>query len=608
MQEQDVASGSDPAAPLGAAPSLSALDRIIADRAIVPYYQPIVDLYFGEVYSFEVLSRAPSPFANADLLFAWAQEYGRLWRLESICREAALRSIAELPPKAKGKRFFFNVSPGTFCDPRFADEFPPSKLRQLGIDLRQIVLEVTESSHIADYDRFEGIIRRQVDKGYQIALDDFGAGHSSLITLMAASPHFVKLDRAIVAGIHKDSYKQQLVRSIASFLASVESQLVAEGVEELAEVETLLRLGVRYAQGFLLARPSAEPPQPDAGVLSAVRRITRRLHYPRVSLSTDIMGMVVRPPVFEPGTTTCDQLDDFFRHTPSADHVVVLEGGKPAGLIPRRHFYTLASGRYGFQLIQKKLIETVAKREPLRIEEGMDLRVLGRLAMEREADDVYDPVIVVEPQGGFIGTITLKELVSHATRLEVEMAASANPLTGLPGNTLIQSWLQEALEAESYWVIYGDLDRFKEYNDSYGFPQGDRMIKTAAAVLSEYAPKLCGDARLGHLGGDDFIMVGLGPLEAGELKHLCAEFDRRRLPLFRAEDAERGFYRAKTRTGETMDVHLVTLSLAVIASGQISSQPAPGQFGQIAASLKSKIKAINAAAGCSGFLMERRQP
>ncbi len=584
------------------------LAHIIAERRITTYFQPIIDLFFGEVYSYEALSRAEPPFECATDLFTKAREWGLSWELEAACRSVALDTISSTAHQPRARRFFINVSPSIFTDPRFRPDFAAMDLRGRGIDQRQIVFEITESSCIADYAHFEQLVRHYVDQGIHIALDDFGAGHSSMVMLMAACPQFVKLDRALVANIHKDAYKQNLVKALLSFMSSVESKLVAEGVEKIEELEALLRLGVRYAQGYLFARPAPELSELREDIRRDIKGLMRRFHYPKISLSTQVSSIVLRPPVFEVRTTTCEELDYFFRRNPSADHVLVLDQGKPCGLVPKQHFYSIAGGRYGFQLIQKKYIETVAvtKHEPLVVEEGMDIMVLGRLAMERGQDDLYDPVIVTDTEGVIVGTITMKQLLTQSIRTEVQLAASANPLTGLPGNTMIQSWLQEVLQTNAFWIIYGDLDHFKEFNDSYGFPQGDQMIKLAAKVLTEQCPKLSMDARLGHVGGDDFIIVTQGNIDVMALQSICSEFDRQKIHLFNVQDVESGSYKAVSRTGETISVPLVTLSLAVISSENLEGPIYPGKFGQIAASLKKKIKTLNAATRQSGFLIERR--
>lgn len=585
-----------------------ALLEIINGGRIIPYFQPLVDLHLAEVFGYELLSRAPEPFTKPTELFAAAERYGLLWDLERACRLAALERIAQLTEPYKSKRFFLNVSPHVFSDPRFRGGFTIAKLQQMGLDQRQLVIEITEAHQINDLGSFEELARHYVDQGFSIALDDFGAGHSSLVTLVTLSPHYLKLDRAIIEKIHRDSYKQQLVRSVLSFATSVDSKLLAEGVEEIAELEYLIRLGVRYAQGFFLGRPRPEPVCLSCAQQEEIKALSRRFAYPHQGKShhLPVVSLATRPPAFSRGTMLCEDLDLLFRRT-SADHVVLLEEERPLGLVTKQHFYTLAGGPFGYTLIQNKCLSVAAKKDYLAVEEGIDLTVLGRLAMERDNGDLYDPVIMVDPVGNFTGTITMKQLLTEAIKLEIQIAASANPLTDLPGNRLIQEWLQEIALVGHYSVIYADLDQFKAYNDIYGFSQGDEMLKFTARLLEDHIREMTGDIRLGHIGGDDFILVLDSLVDEDRLALICTDFDCRKEQFFQTGHLRDGYYQTVDRQGRCQEIPLVTISLAVITQENFVGVPNPAQFGEVVAGLKKKVKENNALSRRSGFLLNRRR-
>jgi EAL domain-containing protein (putative c-di-GMP-specific phosphodiesterase class I)/GGDEF domain-containing protein len=584
-----------------------ALVDIIARGVITPFFQPLVDLHLAEVFGYEVLSRAPEPFANPLELFAAAERYGLLWNLERTCRWAALKRIAHLPEPYKSKRFFLNVSPHVFSDPRFRGGFTLAHLQQMGLDQRQLVIEITEAHQINDLGSFEELARHYVDQGFSIALDDFGAGHSSLVTLVTLSPHYLKLDRAIIEKIHRDSYKQQLVRSILSFATSVDSKLLAEGVEEAEELEYLIRIGVRYAQGFFLGRPEPEPVCLSGDQQEQIKALSRRYAYPHKGSSQHlpVVSLATRPPAFSRGALLCEDLDLLFRRT-TADHVVLLEAEHPAGLITKQHFYTMAGGPFGYTLIKNKCLSVAAKKNCLTVEEGIDLTVLGRLAMERDNADLYDPVIMVDHAGNFTGTVTMKQLLTQAIKLEIQIAASANPLTDLPGNRLIQEWLGEVTMAERYSVIYADLDQFKAYNDVYGFSKGDEMLKFTARLLEDHVRELTGEVNLGHIGGDDFILVADSVIDDDRLTLICTDFDCRKEQFFQTDHLRDGYYQTVDRQGHCQDIPLVTISLAVITNENFDGRPNPAQFGEVVACLKKRVKINNALNRSSGFQYDCR--
>src|SRR6185295_20126735 len=95
------------------------------------------------------------------------------------------------------------------------------------------------------------------ERGAKVAVDDVGAGYSSMRHVMEMRPDFVKIDRGLVAGLDRDAAKLAIIASLASFASRIDATVIAEGVERLEEVDALVRLGVPLAQGFVFARPNA---------------------------------------------------------------------------------------------------------------------------------------------------------------------------------------------------------------------------------------------------------------------------------------------------------------------------------------------------------------
>ncbi len=233
----------------------SSLERIISADGISTVFQPITDIRSGGIFGYEALSRGSFPFSNPALMFEVAERCGLSWDLDRACRITALRSIAALPAVEREKTFFINVSPRSITDGRAVEGLTLSAMKAFSIQQDRIVIEVTETASIADYAAFEAQIRHYAKQGYRIALDDFGSGHSGLLTLVAAAPHFLKLDRALVSQVDHDPYRQKLISAVAAFATNVGIELVGEGVERGEELRTLLDLGVRYGQGFFIGRP-----------------------------------------------------------------------------------------------------------------------------------------------------------------------------------------------------------------------------------------------------------------------------------------------------------------------------------------------------------------
>ena len=582
--------------------------RDIVDRQLIkPHFQPIVDLHHGTVMAWEVLSRGPEPLSAPTEIFAAADKLGLLSRVEFVCRNVALRAIAGFPPALRSRPFFINISPSAIGDPRAQNGHMQAEVAGLGLDRRNIVIEITERESIVDYAAFERQIRHYVEQGFRIALDDLGAGHSGLVTLVTCSPHFMKLDMTLSRDIHRHSYKQHLVKSLIAFAASVDAALIAEGVETWEELETLARLGVRYAQGFLFARPAAAPEEVSDETRIELRRVMRQFNYRESDLNETVGPLVIRCATIREGEKRGEDVDRMFRREPSVDHLTVLRGERPVGLITRQHYYTKTGGPVGYHLFQWRAAEELARPAPLMVEDSINVTALAKLAMERPPDELYDPVVVVDGAGRLVGTVTIRQLIMRSTALEVQSAQGSSPLTGLPGNRSIERWILNALERSDGYVLYADLDRFKEFNDCYGFLRGDEMIRCLARVLSRALSGLSTEARLGHIGGDDFVIVAPGAIDGERIGELCSQFDAAKIELFDAEDVQRGCFRAIDRRGQEVLVPLVTVSVAVVPVESVQSADHPGALVQMAASLKRKVKEMTAASGKSAFLFERRR-
>jgi GGDEF domain-containing protein len=200
----------------------------------------------------------------------------------------------------------------------------------------------------------------------------------------------------------------------------------------------------------------------------------------------------------------------------------------------------------------------------------------------------------------------MKQLMTKAIELEVRSATGVNPLTGLPGNNMIYRWIHDALMWSEYSIIYIDLDQFKGYNDTYGFLRGDDFLRFTAEFISLWLNQLTEGARLGHIGGDDFVVVNRGIVREDSLAELCQSFDQNKLDFFKNGDIERGYIATKDRHGKQIKMPLVTMSAAVIDSRKVWQDPHPALFSEVAASLKSKAKRMTAETGKSGFLYEQR--
>lgn len=284
--------------------------------------------------------------------------------------------------------------------------------------------------------------------------------------------------------------------------------------------------------------------------------------------------------------------------------VVIVENDKPVGLVMKNELFYHLSSRYGVALYYKRPISALMDRQPLIVDAYLPLEAVSRQAMARDDNKLYD-LVVVTKDGRYWGTVTIIDLLRHITDRQIRSAANANPLTGLPGNLVIEERLQRLVKSSApFAVLYIDIDNFKAFNDMYGFEQGDNALRLTAAILSQAIADTPGGHAdfLGHIGGDDFLIISR-PEKAEDLcQAIIAHFDRESRGLYPPEDLARGFITVPNRRGQEENYPLVTVSIAVVANEgrQFGNYL---EIGEIAAQLKRRAKAIEG----SVWVSERRR-
>jgi len=206
--------------------------------------QPIVDLTTGERVGAEALSRFPAEWGKApDVVFAEAHGIGLGDDLELL----ALRKAAAHLPHVGGY-VSMNVSPATLLTPACRDLLA-------SLPLPRVLLELSEHDQVEDYDALAAVLAPLRAGGMRLAIDDVGAGFSSLRHIVVTAPDVIKMDRSIVSSVDSDPVLAKLAHSLVEFGHSIDVHVVAEGVETAAEHAMLSSLGVDHGQGWLFGRP-----------------------------------------------------------------------------------------------------------------------------------------------------------------------------------------------------------------------------------------------------------------------------------------------------------------------------------------------------------------
>ncbi len=235
----------------------SRLRQAIDDEQLILHYQPIVDPVTGDLLAFEALVRWQDPIRGLVMpaeFVAFAEETGIIDRLGELVLELVVRQRVRWRQDGFEPTIHVNLSPRELRSPAFAERIS-TRLAADRIDPSTIVIEITETAAMQNPARVGPLLHELASTGVRIAIDDFGAGHSSLARLIELPVHILKIDRSFMAKVPTDPAAGAVLAAVVALARSLNMSAVAEGVETDEQLEQLVQLGCPQAQGFLIGRP-----------------------------------------------------------------------------------------------------------------------------------------------------------------------------------------------------------------------------------------------------------------------------------------------------------------------------------------------------------------
>lgn len=565
---------------------LSALSSILTQSGLHSLFQPIICLSERRILGYEALTRGPSnsPLHSPIALFAVARQAGRLSELEIACRQSACRRFNEqqLPGK-----LFLNVSPESLLEAAHQPGRTLQLLQDFGIPPSQVVIELTEQTPIDDFQLLQTALHHYRAMGFSIALDDLGAGYSSLRLWSELRPDYVKIDRHFIDGIHQDALKREFVGSILQIAKASRAQVIAEGIELPEELAVLTEMGVDLVQGYLLGRPQEHPPR-DA------RALMPKHDSSAVALNdegSDLSALLNEQPAVGRDTPTATVLEAFRRQANLNSLAVLDEQGQPCGIVHRHSLSDALLKPFATDLFARKPISRLMNDDFLAVEMSQSLQQVSRLITSRARQRIEEDFIITL-NGGYLGLGRVIDVLKLITELKIQQARYANPLTLLPGNVPIQQCLTRLLQQGRESVIcYVDIDSFKPFNDIYGYGRGDEVLLCLAQCLNERVDP--SRDFVGHIGGDDFLLV-LGPEDwRKRLNQLLDDFQSQCRRFYRPEHLEAGCFIAPNRQGVRQEFPLLSLSIGVVhLHPEACAQLDASQLAEMASQAKHHAKNV----------------
>ena len=560
---------------------------ILENKSLTPFYQPVVDMNRRSIHGYESLIRGPSDslYHSPVTLFDIANRTGRLLELDLLCREIGISGFQE--KKLPGK-LFLNATPESLLEPGHRSGLTLEILLKAGIKPHNVIIEMTEQYPMENFDVMRRAVEHYKSMGFEIAIDDLGAGYSGLRRWSEFRPDYVKIDKHFVQGIHEDQVKQSFVRSIHDIAQGLGCKVIAEGIETRDEYRTVFGMGIELGQGYFFARQKRTPPYFISSELfscSSRQECSARAN----RVSENISALLIKVPDIS-SDTTLEELHSLFLSRDDLTSVPVLDDNeKPLGLIRRSHLSATLSTKYGRALYGSKTVMDFVEEVPVIADRQWNIEKVSKLVTDNMQLHIEDDFIITE-NGKYAGLGKVVQLLKMITDLQIRNARYANPLTLLPGNVPIYEKIDELLSTKSnFCIAYCDIDNFKPFNDVYGYAKGDQIIKTVADILLQHTDREYDF--VGHVGGDDFIVIFTSENWKKSCQSILKSFEKIIPDSYSETDKSNNGIWSKTRSGEDSFYPVMSLSIGVLAPDS-SLYFSYGDIAELATQAKRSAKNI----------------
>lgn len=428
------------------------IEKILEEKEITPYFQPIVSLENGDIFGYEVFSRVKEKSVTE--FFELADKTEKIWKLEKFCRKTILKMVSQLGLKTN---IFININPDIIFDEDFYQGYTLKLLKKYNIDSRKVILEITEKCS-QQKKILNEITEHYKVQNFSIALDNVGAAYSGLERICSLNPNFIKIDMKIIRGIESDTLKQSLVKSLVQFCNETGIYSVAVGVESARELDILLSLGVQFAQGFFIGIPKKIPekvtPESYARIIAYKKNLTEltknknkdeiKIHplkkedsNKKKNIKSFLEEFKNAKEAVENGNSSkigelaaqgitvfpdmnVLELMNFFTANKECTFVTIIDlKQRVLGVMTHSVLADLLGGRFGFGLNYRKTVKEVMITDFFVVNSSESVEKVATKAMLRDEKNLYNPIIVTK-KGIYVGVVTVKQLLDTIVSVEVQ--------------------------------------------------------------------------------------------------------------------------------------------------------------------------------------------
>lgn len=575
---------------------IASMAKLVLETA----FQPIVEASTGTVFGYESLMRGFDRigFSSPLDLLDHIESDGQLVAVEQMLAGRALAKFSTLP-EFSSATLFLNLDVRLIPHGNAILDKLLEHLGKASIPPSSICFELSERFDNTSVPEFSALIGRMRKEGFKLAIDDFGVGHGEMKLLCEFPVDYLKIDRYFIEGLDRNPRKRHLVKNIVNIAHVLGVRVIAEGIETEQEFLACREHGVDLVQGWFISRPTTfvselQSAFPHLQHLGEIRRSSQTLD--EILIRRQIERL---PTVFE--NDTIDSVFELFRRNPAQAFFPVLNAnGEPRGVINEHHLKEYIYQPFGRDLLKNKVYERTISH----FVDGAPIVGLDADAeqlMSVFANTAGSACVILTENMRYIGVVSAASLIKVMNEKQLKLAQEQNPLTALPGNRAISSFIEDSCRDadDNRFFCYCDFDNFKPFNDKYGFHIGDHAITLFSALMKRYF--FSGDCFLGHIGGDDFF-IGVRDWDKDEvteiLERLLSDFHDDVAQLYSDEDRAAGQITGYDRFGNEREFALLRCSIGVLELPKGLILGNPERIGSEIAAVKKAAKGSE-----SGFVI-----
>ncbi|MCS6774996.1 MAG: GGDEF domain-containing protein [Chloroherpetonaceae bacterium] len=526
---------------------LNALLEIILYKRLSTLFQPIVNLRTGQTLGYEALVRGPrgATLRRPGQMFAAASKAEMVAWFDIACMDQCFAQAARMGiQRGKPKLLFVNIDAGGLAYLHLHDRSLSMRAREYGINPTSVVIEITERQTLSDFPRLLQFVAHLREEGFRIAVDDAGAGYSSLSTIAQLRPDFVKIDHTLIRGMDSIGSHRALLEALTQYARHIGTALLAEGMETREEVATLIDLGVPYGQGYYLGKPAED----FQGVPREVREFIQQRAGQRARTEagrTRSMGAMARPhPACAPDLPLAEAARRFARDA-SLSSVVVVDNGCALGLLMRdrlQNALDMASAAQMASIMPAQPIVQWMHTDALFVDAATPIEDAARQAIARPDISLQSDIIVVRDNNEYVGVVPTRLLFEAVTALQDGRNRHVNPLTGLADYVALEQELQERLTAQQPCaIVRADITRLEAFVRRFGVAAGDEMLRATGDMILRLSQQYDGASGfVAHPGMDDFVLLTAPAHMRALCRALIAGFDAQITRFFPEECVRAG--------------------------------------------------------------------